>query len=156
MEASLRTRWGSCDQIMPEMNQCCGGSAAITIASAPRWRASATMRLAALRVPVTWPLAAMLRRFSKAMARHAFVPLPHFSFIGQQSRIRQAEARAPDARDRKHMHLGPGLLGHASGEFRRSLWDWAPLGGEDDQFAREIIGRWRFRHLLPGPAKGEE
>jgi hypothetical protein len=44
-------------------------------------------------------------------ARHAFVPLPHFSFIGQQSWIRRAEARAPDARDRKHMHLGSGLLG---------------------------------------------
>ena len=86
-------------------------------------------------------------------ARHALMLLLHFSFVGQQPRIRQAEARAPDAGDRKHMHLGPGLLGHAPGKLRRGLRDRAPLRGKDDQFAREGIGRRRLGRCGPRPAQ---
>src|SRR6188768_1517343 len=60
-----------------------------------------------------------------------------------------AEARAPDASDREHMHLGAGNFGHALGELHRGLGDWPPLRGKKNRLAHEGVRRRRGRWHVP-------
>src|SRR5262245_29221077 len=73
MSARLRTRYGSCDQIMLPRSRPLGSSAAITIAPQPLIRAISTIFLAAFRVPSTWPSASRPQPFSARTASSAFL-----------------------------------------------------------------------------------
>src|SRR4249919_3655066 len=73
MSARLRTRYGSCDQIMLPTRRLRGSSAVITIAPQPWTRAISTIFLAAFRVPSTWPSASRPQSLRVRTASSAFL-----------------------------------------------------------------------------------
>ena len=138
--ARRRTRCGSWDQTKLRIRRWRGGSAPITMASQPEaprllddpLRAGAR----ADHAPVRLDALALQPPDRLLDVVVLLVPLAPRRL---QARVGEAERRAPDARDREHVHGRAGALGDARGEVDRRGGYLAVLGGEQHRAHRQAV-----------------